>query len=59
VALDFYPGAPIRRLGLDTKYPEIPTVPSTKEQLLASVQQAMADLSKLPLDELLNELLVR
>lgn len=57
VGLDFYPGTPIRRLGLDTKYPEIPTVPSTKEQLLASVQQTIADLSKLPLDEILNELL--
>src|SRR5262245_55102976 len=57
VGLDFYPDTPIRLLGLDPKYPEIPTVPSTKEQLLAGVQQAIADLSKLPLDEVLNEVL--
>jgi len=57
VALDFAPDTPIRRLGLDPKHPEIPTIPSTKEQLLAGVQQAITDLSKLPLDEILNEVL--
>ena len=58
VALDFHPGTPIKRLGLDPKYPELPTIPSDMDLLKSTVQQLMADLGKLPLDAVLNEVLV-
>ena len=58
VALDFYPDTPIKRLGLDPRYPELPTIPSDIDVLKSTVQQAMADLGKLPLEAVLNEVLV-
>jgi paraquat-inducible protein B len=57
VAVDFYPGTPIKLLGLDPAYPELPTVPSDLEQLKATLQQALGDLKKLPLETLFSELL--
>jgi paraquat-inducible protein B len=57
VSLDFYPDTPIKRLGLDPTYPELPTVPSQIEQLLGNVRQAIAELGKLPLEALLAEAL--
>jgi paraquat-inducible protein B len=58
VALDFHPDTPIRRLGLDPTYPELPTIPSDMDMLKSTVQQVMADLGKLPLEAVLNEVLV-
>ena len=58
VALDFHPDTPIRRLGLDPVYPELPTIPSDMDMLKSTVQQVMADLGKLPLEAVLNEVLV-
>ena len=55
VALDFHPGTPIKLLGLDPKYPEIPTVPTEMQELLDNVRQTLADLGKLPLEALLSE----
>jgi paraquat-inducible protein B len=57
VALDFFPDTPIKRLGLDPALPELPTIPSDMDQLKSSIQQAMADLRKLPLDTILTEVL--
>jgi paraquat-inducible protein B len=57
VALDFYPDTPIRLLGLDPEYPELPTIPSDLDQLKSTLQQALGDLKKLPLDTLLSEVL--
>jgi len=57
VSLDFHPGTPITRLGLDPTYPEIPTVPSEMDQLMSSLQQALGELGKLPLEALLGKLL--
>jgi phospholipid/cholesterol/gamma-HCH transport system substrate-binding protein len=57
VALDFFPDTPIKLLGLDPAYPEIPTIPSDMDQLKSSVQQAMAELRKLPLDAIVAEVL--
>ncbi|MEA5113691.1 MAG: MlaD family protein [Geobacteraceae bacterium] len=50
VAVDFYPDKPIRLLGLDKRYPEIPTIPSTSEVLMASLEQV-------PLTDITNKLL--
>jgi paraquat-inducible protein B len=57
VNLDFHPDTPIKRLGLDPTYPELPTVPTELEQLTASLRQALADLGQLPLEALLTEFL--
>jgi len=58
VALDFHPDTPTKRLGLDPLYPELPTIPSDIDVLKSTVQQVMADLGKLPLEAVLNEVLV-
>jgi paraquat-inducible protein B len=50
VSLDFYPDKPIRLVGLDKRYPEIPTIPSTSEVLMATLEQV-------PLAEITNKLL--
>jgi paraquat-inducible protein B len=50
VAVDFYPDKPTRLLGLDRRYPEIPTIPSTSEVLMASLEQV-------PLTDITNKLL--
>ncbi len=38
ISLDFHPEIPPRLLGLDQRFPEIPTIPSLGEQLLATLQ---------------------
>ena len=57
VALDFHPDTPIRLLGLDPTVPELPTIPSDMDQLKSTVQQAMAELRKLPLEAILNDVM--
>ncbi len=39
VGIDFYPDTPIRLVGLDKKYHEIPTIPTTMEELTKTIQQ--------------------
>jgi paraquat-inducible protein B len=57
VAIDFYPGTPVTLLGLDPTSPELPTIPSDMDQLKATLQQAMGELKKLPLEALFSEVL--
>jgi len=49
VAVDFYPDKPLRLVGLETRYPEIPTIPSTSDVV-------MATLEKLPISEIADKL---
>ena len=56
VELDFYPGTPIRLVGTDPTQVEIPTVPSDMEKLQMTVSNAIAKFEKLPIDELMNNL---
>ncbi len=49
VNLDFYPNTPIRLVGLEKQYPEIPTVPS-------GLQQLTKRLEELPLKEIADRL---
>jgi paraquat-inducible protein B len=49
VNLDFYPGTPIRLVGLEKRYPEIPTIPSGLEQLRKRLEE-------LPLKEIADRL---
>jgi paraquat-inducible protein B len=39
INLDFYPDRPARFVGLEKKYPEIPTVPTSLEQLTRTLQE--------------------
>ncbi|UCF83394.1 MAG: MCE family protein [Desulfobacteraceae bacterium] len=49
IALDFYPDKPLRLVGKGTESPEIPTIPSTMEELSRTIE-------KLPLEELAHKL---
>lgn len=49
VALDLYPDKPIHLAGIEKRYPEIPTIPSTADVL-------MATLDKVPVSEIVNGL---
>lgn len=49
VNLDFYPNTPIRLVGLEKRYPEIPTIPSSLEQLTKGLEE-------LPLKEIADRL---
>lgn len=47
IAIDFYPDKPIQLMGLDTTYPEIPTVASASDVLMATLEQVpLAEISK-------------
>ncbi len=50
VALDFYPDKQINLVGGETRYQEMPTIPSTMEALTKTVE-------KLPLEELVNRVM--
>jgi paraquat-inducible protein B len=39
VSLDFHPETPPKLLGMDTRYPEIPTIPSVQEEILKTLQE--------------------
>jgi paraquat-inducible protein B len=56
VALDFHPDSPAAELRTKGRYPEIPTVPSDLEQITQSVEQVLAKVAALPLDELIADL---
>jgi len=38
ISVDFYPDKPIKLVGLDKKYPEIPTIPATMEELAKTIE---------------------
>lgn len=50
INVDFFPDKPARYVGMDQRYPEIPTVPSPLDELLRTAQE-------LPLKELFDKLL--
>jgi paraquat-inducible protein B len=55
VELDFHPDTPIRLSGIQSAYPELPTIPTKMEEVAETVRQAMQQLSDLPLEPLLQE----
>jgi paraquat-inducible protein B len=56
VDLDFYPASPPAKLIYGGQYPEIPTVPTALEEFQDSAAAILANLKKLPLDKIGNEL---
>ena len=39
ISVDFYPKLPTKYTKLDTRYPEVPTIPSDMQQLMATIQK--------------------
>ena len=50
VGLDFYPDTPVNLVGIDTEYPEVPTIPTALEKLSETLRD-------LPLEELVAKLM--
>ncbi len=57
VQLEFYPDFPPVKLKMTGKYPEIPTFPSTMDQFRRTVTDVLAEINRLPLDKIANEVL--
>jgi paraquat-inducible protein B len=57
VQLEFFPDLPKKQLIFGDKYPEIPTVPSTMDQFRRTVTDVLAEVRKIPLDKIGQELL--
>jgi len=57
VNLEFYPDLPRQSLIMTGKYPEIPAVPATMDQLRRTVTDVMAEIRRMPLDKIAEELL--
>ena len=57
VQLDFHPNLPQQTLIMTGKYPEIPAVPATMDQLRRTVTDLMAEIRRMPLDKIAEELL--
>jgi paraquat-inducible protein B len=55
VQLGFHPDTPVKLVG-DGKVPEVPTVPTTMQEVTQSVTQALADIKQLPIPQLIGQL---
>jgi paraquat-inducible protein B len=55
VQLGFYPDTPVRLVG-DGKIPEIPTVPTTMQEMAQNVTHALTELRQLPIPQLVGQL---
>ena len=51
---DFYPDTPIRKVGLEEKIYEIPTIPTTLQILTETVEEIIDDLRKINFEDLVN-----
>jgi paraquat-inducible protein B len=58
IQLAFYPEVPPTQLTIDplTKLPEIPTIPTTLEQVQDTVRKALVKISELPLEQIVTSL---
>lgn len=57
VGLDFHQDLPQKELILTGKYPEIPAIPAAMDQLRRTVTDVMAEIRRMPLDKIANEIL--
>ena len=55
VQLGLYPDTPIRLVG-DGKVPEIPTMPTTMQEVVQNVTQALSEIRQLPIPQLIGQL---
>jgi paraquat-inducible protein B len=58
IQLDFHPDAPAVEPRIDplTKLPEIPTIPTTRQQVEQTVRKALEKIAELPLEEIVNRI---
>ncbi|MCZ6813974.1 MAG: MlaD family protein [Alphaproteobacteria bacterium] len=56
ISLDFHPERPTKELIQGGQYPEIPSIPSTVQQITESATRLLAKLEKLPIDVLIADL---
>jgi paraquat-inducible protein B len=58
IQLAFYPNLPPMQVTIDplTKLPEIPTIPTTIQEVEATVRKALAKFSEMPLEEIVSTL---
>ena len=56
VGFDFYPNTAVRLLGIDSSYPELPTVPSVTEEVADTARAFIARLQHLPLEDIAQNL---
>lgn len=56
IELDMHPNTPLRLRDEGDEYPELPTVPSPLDKLVATLEQVMTRLGDLPLEALLDDL---
>ena len=57
VSLDYFPDEPDVRIGLDDRYLEIPPARTAMEELEENIRQGIADLTRLPLKDIFDEIL--
>jgi paraquat-inducible protein B len=57
IAWDFFPEHPAILIGLNPDYPEIPSIPTTIEEIEMQLQQGMNSLSQVPIRDLTHSLL--
>ncbi len=57
VSLDYFPDEPDVRIGLDDRYLEIPPARTAMEELEENIRQGIADLTRLPLNDIFDEIL--
>lgn len=56
VAFDFFPDAPPAQIVKTDTYPQLPTVPSTMEDIQRSIERVLDKIAALPLDEITSDL---
>ena len=52
VEVDMFPDTPVRLVGADDRYPEIPTLPSSLNEITATVTELLERLDGLPLEDI-------
>ena len=56
VAIDMYPEAPPAKINWEGRYPELPTVPTAREEMTTSLTQLLNKFEKLPIEQIGNDL---
>jgi len=56
IQFDFRPDTPVHLVGIKTGVTELPTVPSTTEEVARAVRKLVAELSTMPIDQIVTRL---
>ena len=56
VAIDMHPEAPPAKINWEGRYPELPTVPTTMEEMTTSLTQLLRKLETLPIEQIGSDL---